>query len=73
MFACLYRGWVQVLPRKEESTLKILISTEKTSFGKMNSMEMQLSWHSVREKLKIGRTGCVVLRFDFYKYENLFT
>jgi hypothetical protein len=37
----------------------------------MNLMEMQLSWHSVRKKLKIGRPGFVILRCDVYLYENM--
>lgn len=66
LFLVFYRGWEQVLPKKGESTFEILRSTEKTSFGKMNLMEMQSSWHSVRKKLKIGRPGFVTLRFNVY-------
>jgi hypothetical protein len=39
----------------------------------MNLMEMQLSWHSVRKWLNIGRLGFIILRFDFYQYAILLT
>ena len=69
-FLCAYivsglsRVWVQVLLKKGESTFEILISTGKTLFGMMTWMEMQLNWHSVRKRLKIGRLGFVILRCE---------
>lgn len=67
----LYRVWVQVLLKKGESTFEILISIRKTLFGMMSKMEVQLRWHSVRKKLRIGRSGFVILRCEVYQSDKI--